>query len=438
MAIEHRERGIEGQETGWRYPRRSRLLRGDFLAAMCFISPWIIGFAWFQLYPIGASFYYSFTSYNMMQPPRFVGMENYTRLFTEDDLFRKSLRNTAVYTLFSVPLGLFVAFTFALLLNREIPGRALFRAIFYFPAVVPSVATAILWIMLLNTQGGLVNAFLGVFGISPVPWLTSPDWTMPSLILLSLWGVGPSVVIFLAGLQGVSRELEQSMALPVLRSASLFESVSICRRAGERWWLAWMRLAEAYRASILEDPAALESAVREALDLARQVPDAHACVTALADFALRAEGADARRATFLLGICEQYWRDAGGFMLAVEPWATAINQARERCRTALGEAAYEEEHRRGEASTLEESIAVVLGERPSAPSSTGSGRHGHRGEVDQARGRDRPPGRREAQQPRHRSPACPVFSHGRDPCAEHPHQDRFHQPDADSGLVRRA
>jgi ABC-type sugar transport system permease subunit len=130
MAIEHRGHETRGQLGQLTYARRNRLLRGDFLSAMLFILPWIIGFAWFQLYPIAASFYYSFTSYNMMQPPHYVGIENYTRLFTEDDLFRKSLTNTAIYTLFSVPLGLTVAFLFALLLNREIPGRALFRAIF--------------------------------------------------------------------------------------------------------------------------------------------------------------------------------------------------------------------------------------------------------------------------------------------------------------------
>jgi multiple sugar transport system permease protein len=226
MAIEHRGNGIEGHGR-LEHTRRSRLLRGDFLPAMLFISPWIIGFAWFQLYPIAASFYYSFTSYNMMQPPHVIGMENYSRLFTEDALFRKSLANTAIYTLFSVPLGLIVAFIFALLLNREIPGRALFRAIFYFPAVVPSVATAILWTMLLNTQGGLINNGLKAVGIAPRPWLTSPDWTMPSLILLSLWGVGPSVVIFLAGLQGVSRDLYEAARLDGAGPFRLIRDVTI-------------------------------------------------------------------------------------------------------------------------------------------------------------------------------------------------------------------
>lgn len=152
------------------------------------------------------------------------------------------------------------------------------------------------------------------------------------------------------------------------RSADLYaQSVSICRRAGERWWLAWMRTAEALPASMLADPAPLESAVAEALHLARQIPDHHACVVGLSHLALR-EGADARRAAFLLGICERYWRDAGGFMLVSEPWASAISRAEQRWRTALGESAYDEAHRRGESATLEEGIAMVLGERQPAAS----------------------------------------------------------------------
>lgn len=194
-------------------PRRGvwrRLRRGDLLPALLFMSPWIVGFLWFQLYPIGASIYYSFTSYNIMQPPVFVGLANFRQLFTRDSLFSLSLMHTAVFTLFSVPLDLLVALFFALLLNLNIPGRAIFRSAFYFPSIVPSVATAILWIMLFNGQGGLVNEALGVLGISPIPWLTSPDWAMPSLILLSVWGIGPTVVIFLAGLQDVPRALYEA------------------------------------------------------------------------------------------------------------------------------------------------------------------------------------------------------------------------------------
>src|SRR5215213_6232589 len=169
--------GQTARGSRWRRLRRSELLPG-----LLFISPWIIGFAWFQLYPILASIRYSFTNYKMMQPPVEVGLANYTRLFTEDEAFRKALANTAVYALFSVPLNLIVAFTFALLLNLNLPGRTIFRTAFYFPAIIPTVASAILWSMLLNTKGGFVNIVLSAVGLEAIPWLTSPSWTMPSLI----------------------------------------------------------------------------------------------------------------------------------------------------------------------------------------------------------------------------------------------------------------
>lgn len=193
--------------------RVKRWRRSELLPGLLFISPWIAGFCWFQLYPILASIRYSFTTYNMMQPPVDVGWANYTRLFTEDEQFRKALANTAVYALFSVPLNLTVALFFALLLNLNLPGRTIFRTAFFFPAIIPTVATAILWSMLLNTKGGLVNIVVGLFGIDPIPWLTSPSWTMPSLILLGVWGIGPIVVIFLAGLQDVPRDLYEAARL---------------------------------------------------------------------------------------------------------------------------------------------------------------------------------------------------------------------------------
>src|SRR4051812_47977148 len=190
-----------------------RLRRSDGLVALFFAAPWIIGFCWFQLYPIAASLYYSLTSYNIMRPPIFVGLANYQTLFTNDGLFLKALTNTAIFTLVSVPLGLAVALFLALLLNQNIPARGLFRAIFYFPAIIPSVATGILWILILNTQGGLVNVLLGNFGLPALPWLTSPAWAMPALILVSLWNIGPVIVIFLAGLQDVPRVLYEAAQL---------------------------------------------------------------------------------------------------------------------------------------------------------------------------------------------------------------------------------
>jgi multiple sugar transport system permease protein len=190
-----------------------RLRRSEGLVALAFASPWIIGFCWFQLYPIAASLYYSFTSYNIMRPPIFVGLANYQTLFGHDELFLKALTNTAIFTLVSVPLGLGVALVLALLLNQNIPGRPLFRALFYFPAIIPSVATGILWILILNTQGGLVNVLLTNLGLPALPWLTSPAWAMPALILVSLWNIGPVIVIFLAGLQDVPRVLYEAAQL---------------------------------------------------------------------------------------------------------------------------------------------------------------------------------------------------------------------------------
>lgn len=227
MAASVSDRGKLTLGQPYRQSRWSRLRRGDLLPALLFIAPWIIGFCWFQLYPIGASIYYSFTSYNLMQPPINVGFDNYHRLFTNDELFRKSLRNTAIYTLVSVPLDLVIAFLFALLLNLRIPGRFIFRTAFYFPAVIPSVATATLWVMLLNTQGGLLNAGLEQLGINAIPWLTSPDWTMPSLILLSAWSVGPAVVIFLAGLQDVPKVLYEAAVLDGAGPLRLVRDVTI-------------------------------------------------------------------------------------------------------------------------------------------------------------------------------------------------------------------
>ena len=203
------------------------LFRREGMIGLLFISPWVIGFLAFQVYPVAASFYYSLTSYNMMQDPIYVGLSNYDRLFTQDEVFRKALQNTAIYSIVSVPLHLVVSFFFALLLNLNIPGRAIFRAAFYFPSIIPSVASSILWIMLLNAQGGLVNVALGFFNIGPIPWLTNPGWTMPSLILLSLWGIGPTVVIFLAGLQDVPQDLYEAARIDGAGALSLVRNITI-------------------------------------------------------------------------------------------------------------------------------------------------------------------------------------------------------------------
>jgi multiple sugar transport system permease protein len=190
----------------------TRLQRGEMMTGLLFISPWVIGFIWFSLYPVVASIYYSFTSFHVMETPRWIGLNNFATL-AGDDLFWTSLANTAYYIVGSVPLDLMAALLFAVLLNLKLPLRDVLRTCYYIPTVVPTVASAILWIMLFNTHGGLINETLGIFRIPEIPWLSSPNWAMPALILLSVWGVGTAVVIFLAGLQDVPTTLYEAAQL---------------------------------------------------------------------------------------------------------------------------------------------------------------------------------------------------------------------------------
>ena len=173
---------------------------------LAFISPWIIGFLAFFVYPLLLSLYYSFTEYNLLQPPKWVGLQNYSNL-TEDSHYRNAVGNTVYFVVFSVPLGVLTAFIIAFLLNQQLRLRVLLRMIFYIPIVVPISATAILWMWIFNSNWGLLNNLLALVGIQGPSWLGSPSWSKPSLIIMQLWLVGGSVLIFLAALQDVPRAL---------------------------------------------------------------------------------------------------------------------------------------------------------------------------------------------------------------------------------------
>ncbi len=185
----------------------SRRARREFWVAMLFISPWVIGFALFEFGPLVASLGISLFKWDLIQAPSWVGLDNYLELFTDDPLFWQSLKVTSVYSLFSVPFGLLFALLLALLLNQPLPGIAFFRTVFYLPAVVSGVAVAMLWIWVFNGEFGIVNYMLDVVGIEGPNWFFDRTWVMPAFILMSLWGVGGSMIIFLAGLQGVPQEL---------------------------------------------------------------------------------------------------------------------------------------------------------------------------------------------------------------------------------------
>lgn len=178
-----------------------------------FTSPWIIGFLLFTLYPIVMSFYYSFTSYDVLTPPKWVGLQNYKQMLFNDPLFWKSLYNTLYYTVFSVPLGLIFGLILALLLNMKVKGMSIYRTIYYLPTIVPVVASSVLWLWMFDPQIGIINGFLGFLHISGPGWLIDPNWSKPALILMSLWGIGGSMIIYLAGLQDVPQELYESVEI---------------------------------------------------------------------------------------------------------------------------------------------------------------------------------------------------------------------------------
>lgn len=193
--------------------RRSRREWLNLRNGLLFTAPGIIGLLWFFAYPIAASLFYSFTSYDGLHSLSWVGLGNYINLM-KDSVFWTSLYNTAYFVVFSVPLNLLAAFLMALLLNqRWIRGLAFFRTIFFIPSILPLVASSVLWLWILNPQYGLVNTLLNDAGISGPGWLNDPDWSKPALIVMGLWSIGGWMVIFLAGLQNVPLEQYEAAQL---------------------------------------------------------------------------------------------------------------------------------------------------------------------------------------------------------------------------------
>jgi multiple sugar transport system permease protein len=181
-------------------------MRRDTRAAWLFISPWVIGFLVFTLYPLIYSGYLSMTDYDVINDPSFVGLDNYRHLIS-DPKFVLALKNTLVFAALSVPLRLVVAFFLAVLLNRAGKAAGFFRTAFFLPKMTPPVAVGIMFLLLFNGQNGLVNSVLGWFGINGPAWTTDPAWVKPGLVLMNLWTVGASVIILLAALRNVPSEL---------------------------------------------------------------------------------------------------------------------------------------------------------------------------------------------------------------------------------------
>ncbi len=180
----------------------------EALAGYIGISPWLLGFLLWGVGPMLLSAYYSLTEYNILSPPQFRGLDNYIKMATRDKLLLQSLRVTAIYALVTVPLGVMVGYGLALLLNQKTKGLSFWRTGFYLPAVVPGVATAYLFAYVFAHQYGLADSILQTIGVSQPPnWFGSTKWALPTLMILSLWGAGGGLILYLASLQGVPTAL---------------------------------------------------------------------------------------------------------------------------------------------------------------------------------------------------------------------------------------
>ncbi|ACZ43412.1 binding-protein-dependent transport systems inner membrane component [Thermobaculum terrenum ATCC BAA-798] len=189
--------------------RRISLRLREAVEGYLFMAPAVLGFLLFTLFPMLASFALSFTDYDLLSPPRWVGLANYLQM-VRDPFFWQSLKVTTIYAAAGLPLGLTLALAVAILMNQKVPALALWRTVYLLPSVISGVAVAILWRWLFNPEFGLLNVLLGYLGIKGPDWLGSTTWALPSLIIMGLWGIGGSMLIYLSGLQGIPTELYEA------------------------------------------------------------------------------------------------------------------------------------------------------------------------------------------------------------------------------------
>ena len=201
------------------------LKRREAFYGFFFIGPALLGMLIFNLGPIFAAFFFSLTKYSILTAPKWNGVANYQKAFSES-LVSLSFANTAYYAVISVPLGIGLAFAVGMLLNR-IKGAHFYRTAYYVPCVVPSVAAAVIWLVMLNPNVGLVNYVISLFGIKGPGWLIDPDWAKPGLILMSLWSIGTGMVLYLAGLQSVPEHLYEAAAIDGARPLRRFWAITV-------------------------------------------------------------------------------------------------------------------------------------------------------------------------------------------------------------------
>lgn len=207
-------------------PQRRRISE-ETASAWVSISPWIVGFLLFTLWPVGASVYFSLTKYDVVTSPVWIGFDNYERLLTNDPRFIKSIVNTLIYAALYVPLHVITALLVALLLNQARHFTGIFRTIYYLPSITPTVATAYLWIWILNPNDGAVNELLRALHLPAPAWTVDPFWTKPTIVISQLWLLGGAMIIFLAGLRGIPNEQYEAATLDGAGAWRRFRDVTL-------------------------------------------------------------------------------------------------------------------------------------------------------------------------------------------------------------------
>lgn len=200
--------------------------KSDFGIAMIFAAPFTIGFLVFILYPFVMSFYYSLTEFNALKDPVFIGLKNYQNLL-KDPIFWKSLSNTFYMVIFGVPLICISGLLMASLLNNKVPLLGLLRTVIYLPSVIPGVAVALIWAWILNPNYGLVNSVLEKVGFEKIGWLADANYSKPALLIIGVWGMGNVMVMYLAALQDVPKELYESAKIDGAGVVRSFFAVTI-------------------------------------------------------------------------------------------------------------------------------------------------------------------------------------------------------------------
>jgi len=205
---------------------RLSLARREALWAYAFISPWLIGFVIFTIGPMLASLYFSFTDYDIVSSPEWIGLTNYINLF-RDELFWHSLGITLKFALIALPLNLIISYLIAVLLNQNIAGRNIWRTVYFLPSVIAGVAVALLWARIFDPKYGVLNPFLERFGIHGPGWFSDPHWALSALVIMSLWSVGGNIILYLAGLQGVPTDLYDAAKVDGATAWQRFRHVTI-------------------------------------------------------------------------------------------------------------------------------------------------------------------------------------------------------------------